>query len=126
VVALVGYTNAGKSSLFRALTKEAKVEISDRLFMTLDPLMRGVRIGERENIVLVDTVGFIRSLPHGLVAAFRATLEEVVEADLVLHVVDGSDPEMGEKERSVREVISVAAPASAVSRLVSRGRRCRS
>lgn len=105
VVSLVGYTNAGKSSLFRALTGEASVEVSDRLFMTLDPLMRGVRIGERENIVLVDTVGFIRHLPHGLVAAFRATLEEVVEADLVLHVVDGSDPEMAEKEKAVREVL---------------------
>ena len=105
VVSLVGYTNAGKSSLFRALTGEEKVEISDRLFMTLDPLMRGVRIGERENIVLVDTVGFIRSLPHGLVAAFRATLEEVVEADLVLHVVDGCDPELAAKEKAVRDVL---------------------
>lgn len=105
VVSLVGYTNAGKSSLFRALTGEEKVEVSDRLFMTLDPLMRGVRIGERENIVLVDTVGFIRSLPHGLVAAFRATLEEVVEADLVLHVVDGCDPELAAKEKAVREVL---------------------
>ncbi|MEO5763343.1 MAG: GTPase HflX [Vicinamibacteria bacterium] len=105
VVSLVGYTNAGKSSLFRSLTGETKVEVSDRLFMTLDPLMRGVKIGERENIVLVDTVGFIRSLPHGLVAAFRATLEEVIEADLVLHVVDGTDPEMAQKEKAVREVL---------------------
>jgi len=118
VVSLVGYTNAGKSSLFRALTGEEKVEISDRLFMTLDPLMRGVRIGERENIVLVDTVGFIRHLPHGLVAAFRATLEEVVEADLVLHVVDGADPEMKEKEKAVREVLEEIGAEEAPNRLV--------
>ncbi len=118
VVSLVGYTNAGKSSLFGALTGEARVEISDRLFMTLDPLMRGVRIGERENIVLVDTVGFIRSLPHGLVAAFRATLEEVVEADLVLHVVDGSDPEMADKERAVREVLEEIGAEESPNRLV--------
>ncbi len=118
VVSLVGYTNAGKSSLFRALTGEEKVEISDRLFMTLDPLMRGVRIGERENIVLVDTVGFIRHLPHGLVAAFRATLEEVVEADLVLHVVDGTDPEMKDKEKAVREVLEEIGAEEAPNRLV--------
>ncbi len=118
VVSLVGYTNAGKSSLFRALTGEEKVEISDRLFMTLDPLMRGVRIGERENIVLVDTVGFIRSLPHGLVAAFRATLEEVVEADLVLHVIDGTDPEMKEKEKAVREVLEEIGAEESPNRLV--------
>lgn len=118
VVSLVGYTNAGKSSLFKALTGEEKVEISDRLFMTLDPLMRGVRIGERENIVLVDTVGFIRHLPHGLVAAFRATLEEVVEADLVLHVVDGTDPEMAEKEKAVREVLEEIGAEESPNRLV--------
>jgi len=118
VVSLVGYTNAGKSSLFRALTGEEKVEISDRLFMTLDPLMRGVRISERENIVLVDTVGFIRSLPHGLVAAFRATLEEVVEADLVLHVIDGTDPEMAQKEKAVREVLEEIGAEESPNRLV--------
>jgi GTP-binding protein HflX len=118
IVSLVGYTNAGKSSLFRALTGEERVEISDRLFMTLDPLMRGVRIGERENIVLVDTVGFIRHLPHGLVAAFRATLEEVVEADLVLHVVDGTDPEMAAKEKAVREVLEEIGADEAPNRLV--------
>jgi GTP-binding protein HflX len=117
VVSLVGYTNAGKSSLFRALTGEERVEVSDRLFMTLDPLMRGVRIGERENLVLVDTVGFIRSLPHGLVAAFRATLEEVIEADLVLHVVDGSDPGMAEKEKAVREVLEEIGAEQAPNRL---------
>ncbi len=118
VVSLVGYTNAGKSSLFKALTGETKVEISDRLFMTLDPLMRGVRIGERENIVLVDTVGFIRNLPHGLVAAFRATLEEVIEADLVLHVVDGADPELLEKEKAVREVLEEIGAEESPNRLI--------
>jgi GTPase len=118
IVSLVGYTNAGKSSLFRALTGEEKVEVSDRLFMTLDPLMRGVRITERENIVLVDTVGFIRSLPHGLVAAFRATLEEVVEADLVLHVIDGTDPEMAQKEKAVREVLEEIGAEESPNRLV--------
>ena len=118
IVSLVGYTNAGKSSLFRALTGEEKIEISDRLFMTLDPLMRGVRIGERENIVLVDTVGFIRHLPHGLVAAFRATLEEVVEADLVLHVIDGTDPEMADKEKAVREVLEEIGAEESPNRLV--------
>ena len=118
VVSLVGYTNAGKSSLFRALTGEQATEVSSRLFMTLDPLMRGVRIGERENIVLVDTVGFIRSLPHGLVAAFRATLEEVVEADLVLHVVDGTDPEMAAKEKAVREVLEEIGAEESPERLV--------
>lgn len=118
VVSLVGYTNAGKSSLFRALTGEAKVEVSDRLFMTLDPLMRGVRLGDHANIVLVDTVGFIRSLPHSLVAAFRATLEEVVEADLVLHVVDGHDPEMAKKEKAVREVLEEIGADEAPNRLV--------
>ena len=118
VVSLVGYTNAGKSSLFQALTGESKALISDRLFMTLDPLMRGVRIGERENIVLVDTVGFIRRLPHGLVAAFRATLEEVVEADLVIHVVDGADSEMAEKEKAVREVLEEIGAEESPNRLM--------
>jgi len=118
VVSLVGYTNAGKSSLFRALTGEAKTLVSDRLFMTLDPLMRGVKIGERENLVLVDTVGFIRNLPHGLVAAFRATLEEVVEADLVLHVVDGTDPEMAQKEKAVREVLEEIGAEESPNRLI--------
>jgi GTP-binding protein HflX len=106
VVALVGYTNAGKSSLFRALTRETATEVSDRLFMTLDPLMRSVRVGPRQSFVLVDTVGFVRRLPHGLVAAFRATLEEVTEADLILHVQDASDAERAAKARAVRDVLA--------------------
>lgn len=118
VVALVGYTNAGKSSLFRALTNEATTEVSSRLFMTLDPLMRAVRLGPRENIILVDTVGFVRNLPHGLVAAFRATLEEVTEADLVLHVMDASDLEAHEKERAVQKVLAEIGAEEAPPRLV--------
>ncbi len=90
-VALVGYTNAGKSSLFRALT-HARVLVEDRLFATLDPRSRRVALGEGVVAVMTDTVGFIRKLPHDLVAPFRSTLEEATEADLLLHVVDGSHP----------------------------------
>lgn len=90
-VALVGYTNAGKSSLFRKLTG-ADVLVEDRLFATLDPRARRVGLGEDVTVVLTDTVGFIRKLPHDLVAPFRSTLEEATVADLVLHVVDASHP----------------------------------
>ncbi|MEQ1870436.1 MAG: GTPase HflX, partial [Vicinamibacterales bacterium] len=88
-VALVGYTNAGKTTLFNALTA-AKAEASDALFVTLDPLIRQVRLPDRRELLVSDTVGFIDRLPHALVAAFRATLEQVAEADLVLHVIDAS------------------------------------
>ncbi|MBE0466538.1 MAG: GTPase HflX [Candidatus Desulforudis sp.] len=91
VIALVGYTNAGKSSLLNALTG-AGVLVEDRLFATLDPTSRQLRLPTNETVVLTDTVGFIRHLPHHLVAAFRATLEEVGEADLLLHVVDAGHP----------------------------------
>ena len=91
-VALVGYTNAGKTTLFNRLANENAVA-SNALFVTLDPLIRVVRLAERQEILLSDTVGFIDRLPHGLVAAFRATLEEVTEADLLLHVIDVSNPE---------------------------------
>ena len=90
-VALVGYTNAGKSSLFRRLAK-AKVLVEDRLFATLDPRARRVALGQDVTAVMTDTVGFIRKLPHDLVAPFRSTLEEAVDADLVLHVVDVAHP----------------------------------
>ncbi len=86
-VSLVGYTNAGKSTLFNALT-HAKAYEADQLFATLDTTTRRVWLPEAGNVVVSDTVGFIRDLPHGLVAAFRATLEETVHADLLLHVVD--------------------------------------
>ena len=102
--ALVGYTNAGKSTLFNVLAS-AEVEAADRLFATLDPTLRLVTLPGGERIILGDTVGFIRDLPHQLVDAFRATLEEVLEADLLLHVVDLSDPEWAEQESAVQTVL---------------------
>jgi GTP-binding protein HflX len=89
-VALVGYTNAGKSSILRAMADDREVFVEDRLFATLDPLTREVPVGEGYTVLLTDTVGFIRKLPHHLVASFRATLAEAREADLLLHVVDVS------------------------------------
>jgi GTP-binding protein HflX len=104
MVSLVGYTNAGKSTLFRALSKE-DTYISHRLFSTLDTLIRRIQLGNHVPILISDTVGFIRRLPHQLVSAFRATLEEVVEADLILHVIDVSDQHREEKEQVVLEVL---------------------
>jgi GTP-binding protein HflX len=104
VVALVGYTNAGKSTLFNALTL-AGAPVSDQLFMTLDPLVRRCRLGGGRDVLLIDTVGFIQKLPHTLVAAFRATLEEVVEADLLLHVMDASAEDVEERESAVAAVL---------------------
>ncbi|PYR92628.1 MAG: GTPase HflX [Acidobacteria bacterium] len=92
LVSLVGYTNAGKSTLFRSLSKENTL-VSKRLFSTLDTLIRRIQLGQNFPILISDTVGFIRKLPHQLVSAFRATLEEVVESDLILHVIDVSDPD---------------------------------
>jgi GTPase len=89
-VSLVGYTNAGKSSVLRALAGDSQVFVEDRLFATLDPLTREVRLGEHQKALVTDTVGFIRKLPHHLVASFRATLEEVNDAELLLHVIDAS------------------------------------
>lgn len=103
-VALVGYTNAGKTTLFNRLAGEA-AEVSNALFVTLDPLIRTVRLAERQEILLSDTVGFIDRLPHGLVAAFRATLEEVTEADLLLHVVDVSNSEHDRHMDAVQRVL---------------------
>ena len=99
---LVGYTNAGKSSLLRVLAGDAEVFVEDRLFATLDPLTREVRIDEHSKALVTDTVGFIRKLPHHLIASFRATLEEAREADLLLHVIDASHA-MWEEQRSVVE-----------------------
>ena len=103
-VALVGYTNAGKTTLFNRLTHERAVA-SDALFVTLDPLLRQVRLPDRRELLISDTVGFIDRLPHALIAAFRATLEEVVEADLVLHVIDAASPERDRHITAVRRVL---------------------
>ena len=91
LVSIVGYTNAGKSTLLNALTG-AEVLAEDKLFATLDPTTRRLRLPTNQNALLSDTVGFIRKLPHQLVESFKATLEEVVEADILMHVVDASNP----------------------------------
>ncbi|WP_256757459.1 GTPase HflX [Cohnella sp. WQ 127256] len=103
-VALVGYTNAGKSTLLRQLT-EADVLVEDKLFATLDPTSRSLELPSGKEIIITDTVGFIQNLPHDLVAAFRATLEEAGEADLLLHVVDTSSPMRERQMKVVEEVL---------------------
>ncbi len=103
-VALVGYTNAGKSTLFNALT-DAGVYVEDKLFATLDPTVRRLDLPEGQHIVLADTVGFIRDLPHELIAAFRSTLQEAREADLILHLIDASDPNRWQRVRQVNSVL---------------------
>lgn len=102
--ALVGYTNAGKSTLFNVLTGASSFA-ADQLFATLDPTVRRLKLPHCPEIVLADTVGFIRDLPHELVAAFRSTLLEAREADLHLHVIDAADPERGERIEQVQEVL---------------------
>jgi GTP-binding protein HflX len=103
-VALAGYTNAGKSSLLNRLTG-AGVLVEDALFATLDPTVRKLDLPSGRHCTVADTVGFVRHLPHHLVEAFRSTLEEVTEADLVVHVVDGSDPHPEDQLSAVREVL---------------------
>lgn len=105
VVALVGYTNAGKSTLFNKITG-AEVLAKDMLFATLDPTMRGMELPDGRKVILSDTVGFISDLPPQLVAAFRATLEEVLEADLILHVRDISHPETAEQAADVADILT--------------------
>ncbi|HYW32453.1 MAG TPA: GTPase HflX [Gemmatimonas sp.] len=104
-VALVGYTNAGKSSILRNLANDGDVFVEDRLFATLDPLTREVQIGDGYAALVTDTVGFIRKLPHHLVASFRATLSEAREADLLLHVIDASHPAWEEQRTVVDGVL---------------------
>ena len=103
-VALVGYTNAGKSTLLRELTN-ADVYVENQLFATLDPTSRNLELPSGKEVVLTDTVGFIQNLPHDLIAAFRATLEEVLEADLVLHVIDSSSPMRDEQIAVVEKIL---------------------
>ncbi|WP_026689810.1 GTPase HflX [Alteribacter aurantiacus] len=104
-IALVGYTNAGKSTLLRALSK-AETLVEDQLFATLDPTTKQIKLPSGINVLLTDTVGFIQQLPTTLVAAFRSTLEEVKEADLILHVVDAAHPDFVNHEKTVNDLLS--------------------
>ena len=100
----MGYTNAGKSTLFNAIT-QAKVYAADQLFATLDPTLRRLHIQDVGTTILADTVGFVRQLPHDLVSAFKSTLQETVEADLLLHIIDATDPRMSENIEAVVSVL---------------------
>jgi GTP-binding protein HflX len=115
IVALVGYTNAGKSTLFNRVT-DAEVLAQDMLFATLDPTMRSLRLPSGRTVILSDTVGFVSDLPHELVAAFRATLEEVLEADVVIHVRDVSHPDSEAQAADVETVLRELGLASVVDR----------
>ncbi|WP_436975576.1 GTPase HflX [Nonomuraea angiospora] len=116
-VAIAGYTNAGKSSLLNRITG-AGVLVEDALFATLDPTVRKARTAEGRLFTIADTVGFVRHLPHQLVEAFRSTLEEVAEADLILHVVDGSHPDPEGQLTAVREVLADIEGASDIREIV--------
>ncbi len=105
VLSIIGYTNAGKSTLLNALT-QSRIDTADQMFVTLDPTSRRLRFPRRGNVIVTDTVGFIRDLPPDLVAAFKATLEELSEADLLLHVVDASDPRLEVKMEAVGRVLT--------------------
>ena len=105
-IALVGYTNAGKSTLFRALTG-SQAYVADQLFATLDPTVRRVSLPGGTPVVIADTVGFIRALPHELVAAFQSTLTEAREATLLLHVIDASDARRAEHMAQVLSLIHI-------------------
>ena len=104
IVAICGYTNAGKSTLLNAMT-EGNTLAADKLFATLDPVSRRMRFPHEREVVMTDTVGFIRDLPKDLVAAFRATLEEMRDADLLVHVVDASDPDRAQQIHAVGTIL---------------------
>jgi GTP-binding protein HflX len=104
VLSIVGYTNAGKSTLLRALT-QSEVHIEDKMFATLDPVSRRLRFPREREVIITDTVGFIRDLPEDLIAAFHATLEELRDASLLLHVVDAASPDIDRRIRAVRDVL---------------------
>ena len=104
VIAIVGYTNAGKSTLFNSLS-QADVLVEDKVFATLDPTTRRIKLADNEVVLLTDTVGFIRKLPPTIVSAFRATLEELAEASLLLHVVDISSPYSLQQSKVVEETL---------------------
>lgn len=104
MVVIVGYTNTGKTTLLNSLSK-AQERIEDKFFSTLDPITRKLNLPNRQLILLTDTVGFIRKLPYHLIASFKATLEEIVEADLLLHVLDANHPQVIEQEREVRKIL---------------------
>jgi len=103
-IALVGYTNAGKSTLMNALTR-AGVLVEDKLFATLDPTIRSLRLPNGDKVMIADTVGFINKIPHSLIEAFKSTLEEVMSADLLLHLVDMSSPLVDEQIQVIEEVL---------------------
>ncbi|HTQ36875.1 MAG TPA: ribosome rescue GTPase HflX [Steroidobacteraceae bacterium] len=123
-IALVGYTNAGKSTLFRALSGDQSTYVADQLFATLDPTVRRLRLPGGTQVVVADTVGFIRDLPHELVAAFQSTLTEAREATLLLHVIDASDPRraehIGEVERVLGEIGADGIPGIRVYNKIDR------
>jgi GTP-binding protein HflX len=105
VIALVGYTNAGKSTLMRALTRDEDVFVQDQLFATLDPLTRRIRLDDAHSALITDTVGFIQKLPTQLVAAFRATLEELTDASVLVHVVDVTHPDAAGQSQTVEDTL---------------------
>jgi GTPase len=105
VLSIIGYTNAGKSTLLNALTK-SEIDTADQMFVTLDPTSRRLRFPKQGDVIITDTVGFIRDLPPDLLTAFRATLEELSDADLLLHVVDASDPNLERKMDAVNRVLA--------------------
>ena len=106
VVALVGYTNVGKSSLLNLLTKSNDAYVENKLFATLDPLMRKITLPDKTEFIICDTVGFIRKLPHHLIEAFKSTLEETKYADLIIHLVDASNDEIDKSIEVVNKLIN--------------------